>query len=352
MLWGVWMRVLSIVGNRPQHIKLSAIHSAMKNEHHDIIDTRQHYDYYLSDVFFEIFKLPDPTFELAVGSGTHAQQTARCMEQLESPIRAIDPDIVYVYGDTNTTLAAAIVAKKLLYPVAHIEAGCRSGEKWFVEEINRKAVDHISDVFFCPSLHCMRNLQLEGISFNAHCTGDVMVDVLNAILPNISQVKSGDYILATIHRAENTENQASLDNIVTALGECGYPVVFPIHPRTLNAIYEFDIEIPENIEVMHPADYITMMSLVKHAKQVVTDSGGLQKEAFILKVPCLTVRPATEWIETLECGWNKLVSPQHLIKYIGKNGVNRPNVVFHYYGNGNAGEKIVTATKQFLEESK
>ncbi len=344
------MRILSVVGNRPQYIKLAAIHRAIGSNEHLIVNTGQHYDYEMVDIFFKEFSLPATEFALGVGSGTHAAQTAKCMERLEEPILTLDPDIVYVYGDTNTTLAGAIVAKKLGYPVGHIEAGCRSGEPFFIEEINRKCVDHISDILFCPSVHCVENLFLEGIRFGAYYTGDVMVDILKMILPELTPKKDGEYVVATIHRAENTDNRRNLLNIINAFSECGKEVIFVVHPRTQKKISEFTISINSNVELSTPVDYYSLMSLVKGASQVVTDSGGLQKEAFILGVPCITVRPATEWIETLECGWNQLVKPEKLSKYIGNNQPKRPGVTVNYYGNGIAAKKIIERTKVFIEE--
>lgn len=334
------MKVMSVVGSRPNIIKLAPMCSALKKHKHCIVDTGQHYDYLMDRLFFDSLGIQEPDFNLNVGSASHAVQTAHMMERIEPVVDMIDPDVVLVYGDTNSTLAGALTAKKMGYPIGHIEAGCRTHEPFFIEEINRTLVDRISDLLFCPTHRCLYNLWSEGHNFGLHYTGDVMADLIYKMLPNIPRIRDSvkPFILITIHRAENTDNKERLAQIIDGIGKYDTGIILPVHPRTRKAIDTFDIQIPENVRVTVPTDYETMLCLIKNATGVITDSGGIQKEAFIIGTPCITVRPKTEWPETLELGWNVLVEPKDLPFEIKHPGTRIANT----FGNGNAAEEIVT----------
>ncbi len=325
---------LSVVGARPQFVKAAVVAAAIRehNRHpvrqarirHTLLHTGQHYDKNLSDLFFNELPLPKPKHYLGVGSGSHGKQTAALLERTEQVLLEERPDIVIVYGDTNSTLAGALAAAKLKIPIAHIEAGCRSFNGVMPEELNRVATDHLSDLLFCPTQTAVRNLRREGITKGVFLTGDVMLDAVlsfrslaekrSRILPTLALEHSG-YILLTIHRAENTESVAQIVGVLELLTHLNRPVVFPMHPRTrdrlagslrLRAQHKAVLN-AENIRVIDPVSYLDMLELERHARLVITDSGGVQKEAYFLGVPCLTLRNDTEWMETLRGGWNRLV---------------------------------------------
>lgn len=313
------MKVISIVGARPQFIKLAPLSKELRSSGFNeiIVHTGQHYDENMSDLFFEELEIPKPNYNLGIGSGSHGEQTGRMLIALEEVILKESPDLIIVYGDTNSTLAGALCASKLHIKLAHVEAGLRSFNKKMPEEINRIVADHLSDILFVPTQTALENLKREGIIDGVYLVGDLMFDALMHF-SKISQTKSKilealnltpkSYYLATIHRAENTDNYDRLKNILESLAELDSLVVFPIHPRTLNRIRAYNLEhLLEKLLVIDPVGYLDMIQLEKNAQIILTDSGGVQKEAFWLRVPCITLRDETEWIETIKYNWNRLV---------------------------------------------
>lgn len=312
------MKIISIIGVRPQFIKLAPLSRELRKSHQElIVHTGQHYDYNMDKVFFNELEIPPPDYHLGVGSGTHGVQTGEMLGKIEEVLIREKPDLVLVYGDTNSTLAGALSAAKLIIKVGHIEAGLRSFDKSMPEEINRVLTDHCADLLFCPTPSAVDNLKKEGIIEGVHLTGDVMVDTLlhnkeiaeqSGILDRLN-LKNKQYLVATIHRASNTDDRQNLENIVDALCELNEMMVFPLHPRTekflkQNGLYD---RLKEKVKLIEPLGYLDFLKLLVHAKKVLTDSGGIQKEAYILKVPCITLRENTEWIETIGDGWNILV---------------------------------------------
>lgn len=276
-----------------------------------LLHTGQHYDECMSDRFFRDLGLPAADYELGVGSGTHAEQTARMLVGIEDAIVRERPDVVMLLGDTNSTLAGGLAAAKLRVKVAHVEAGLRSFNRAMPEEVNRVAVDHLSDWLFCPSGSSARNLAAEGITRGVHVVGDLMAEAIESmtalstsdILTRLG-VKPRQYLLATIHRAENTSDPGRLESLLTALAAAGEPVVFPVHPRTKKAIGETGERPTSGIRFIEPVGYADMVALERNARMILTDSGGVQKEAYWLGVPCITLRDETEWTETVNAGWN------------------------------------------------
>lgn len=320
--------LLSILGARPQFIKIAPLIKALDThnlEHgtprieHLLVHTGQHYDYEMSKVFFKELEIPGPDYDLGVNSGNHGYQVGNMLIRLEEVLLKEKPDLALVYGDTNSTLAGALAAAKLHIPVGHIEAGLRSFNRKMPEEINRVLTDHISDYLFCPTKTAVKNLKNEGITNEVYLVGDVMYD---AILGNIKRaeetsnilqdlnLKPKRYYLATVHRPENTDNKDKLSSIVKALQILDLPVIFPVHPRTRKAVAQCnDLTIKQynNVLFIEPVSYRDMLVLEKNAKKILTDSGGIQKESYWLKVPCITLREETEWVETIKADWNILV---------------------------------------------
>jgi UDP-GlcNAc3NAcA epimerase len=310
------MLVYSIVGARPQFIKAAVVSHALEAAgiEERLIHTGQHYDPGMSRVFFDELGIPEPAVNLDVGSGPHGAQTGAMMMRLEKYLlEGPRPDWLMVYGDTNSTVAGAVVAAKLHVPVAHVEAGLRSFNRRMPEEINRIVTDRISDLLFCPTPTAVRHLAAEGITRGVRLTGDVMLDATRffaaraaerAPLAALTAHAPGSYFLATVHRAENTDDPVRLRGIFEAFRRLEGPVLLPLHPRTRARLDGIDV--PGNVEVMEPVSYLAMLSLLGGARRVFTDSGGLQKEAVWLGTPCVTLRDETEWVETLEGGWNRL----------------------------------------------
>ncbi|MDR5658766.1 UDP-N-acetylglucosamine 2-epimerase (non-hydrolyzing) [Serpentinicella sp. ANB-PHB4] len=320
------MKLITIIGARPQFIKAAPFSEEFrKNNQEILVHTGQHYDANMSDVFFEELGIPKPDYNLGVGSGSHGKQTAKMLEGIEEIILKEKPDGLLVYGDTNSTLAGALAASKLHIPVYHVEAGLRSYNKLMPEEQNRILTDHISDMLLCPTQTAVKNLSEEGITTGVVNTGDIMYDTVIRNI-NISEQKyvngkwfdelvkengsirklnEKEYYLATIHRAENTDNPDKLVNIFKAFSKLEKPVLLPLHPRTKKLIEDLEIDF-SNIIIIKPIGYLLMLYLTSNAYMVVTDSGGLQKEAYYLKTPCTTLRDQTEWVETLINDWNVL----------------------------------------------
>ena len=313
--------------------------------------TGQHYDYEMSGVFFDGLEMPPPHVNLGVGSGSHGTQTSAMLKGIEDVLLVERPDWLLLYGDTNSTLAGALAASKLSVPVAHIEAGLRSFNRRMPEEINRVVTDHLSSLLLCPSDTAVSNLAAEGLSRDVHLVGDVMLDVLNwakqhadakpsEILHRLG-LRKKSYVLATVHRSENTDDWARLSRILSAFDSLGEPVIFPVHPRTRRVITGADCRLRPHVQLIDPVGYLDMVTLAGSARLVLTDSGGLQKEAYWLGVPCLTLRDETEWVETVEAGWNTLVGadPKKILRAVHSFAPadSRPAL----YGNGCAAAKCV-----------
>lgn len=315
------MKILTVIGARPQFIKAAPVSQAfsLAGLHEVLVHTGQHYDANMSDVFFKELSVPAPAHNLGVGGGSHGQNTGRMIEGLELVMKEEAPDWVLVYGDTDSTLAGAIAAVKLHIPVVHVEAGLRSHNMRMPEEVNRRLTDHASTLLLAPSQHAVANLRSEGIQAERIANvGDVMYDAAlifageageqTALLHRLG-VRSGDYVLATVHRQENTEDPERLNAIFAALASAPRPVVLPLHPRTRACLARHDISIGDNIRVVEPLGYKDMNVVERHAALIATDSGGVQKEAYFHRVPCLTLRDETEWIELVKLGWNRLARP-------------------------------------------
>lgn len=340
------LRILTIVGARPQFIKAAVLSRAIAAEPRAseiMVHTGQHFDDNMSDIFFRELAIPAPAHHLGIHGGGHGEMTGRMLAALEPVMIAVKPDVVVVYGDTNSTLAGALAAVKLRLPVAHVEAGLRSFNRAMPEEINRVLADHASDLLFCPTEAAVANLRREGMSDGVCAVGDVMYDAAlfaravnqgrSAIAARLG-LEPGRYALATLHRAENTDDpkalKRALDYLTMAARE--HRIVFPIHPRTRTAAVSAGLSLAA-LEVVEPLGYFDMHRLLQDAALVFTDSGGLQKEAYFHRVPCVTMRRETEWVETVACGWNRL---WHIDSY-------RPRRDITEYGDGHAGERILGA---------
>ena len=345
------MKIASVVGARPQFIKAAPVSREVRRHNVEIlIHTGQHYDETMSDVFFEVLEIPRPDYNLGVGSGSHAVQTAEMMRGLEGVLEKEAPDLVLVYGDTNSTLAGALVAAKRHVPVGHVEAGLRSFNRTMPEEINRVMSDHLSELLFCPTQTAVDNLRREGITKGVHLVGDVMYDVAlhsaqaargRDIVERLG-LRPGDYVLVTLHRPGNVDDRETLRGIVDALVRCGRPVVFPVHPRTRKNLEAFGLweALRGKVTAIDPVDYLDFLALLMKAQKVATDSGGVQKEAYFFGVPCVTLRDETEWIETVEVGWNAVVGTEtedilHAIANFNPTGTKAKS-----FGDGHAAERI------------
>jgi UDP-N-acetylglucosamine 2-epimerase len=311
------MIVFSVVGARPEFIQAAPVTSALRGRCTEVlVHTGQHYDELMSDVFFRDLDLPRPDHNLNVGSGPQGEQTARIVERMERALLDVRPDLVLLRSDTNSTLGAAVAAAKLGLPIVKIEAGMRSFDRSMPEEVNRIVADHVSDVHLCSTPTAAENLRREGIVRDVQVVGDVLLDSIrlnleraergSAVLSTLG-LRDCDYVLATVHRAGNADEPARLRAIVAGLAKSPLPVILPLHPRTARAAADAVIAIGGVIRVIEPVSYLDMLVLIRHAAIVATDSGGVQREAYMLGRPCLTLRPNTEWVETVETGWNILV---------------------------------------------
>ena len=344
------MKILSVVGARPEFIQAMSVSQALRAEHQEIlVHTGQHYDYQMSQAFFDELDIPVPDHNLEVGSASQAQQTAEIMVRLEKVIFQEKPDFLIMRGDTNSSLAAALVASKLNIPFAHIEAGERSFNREMPEEINRLVADRLANLHFCVSKIAERNLSDEGIVDSAHWVGDVMLDaVLHA--RSIAQSKSTvlerlriepkNYSLVTIHRAGNTDDPKRLEQIISALNQVSEPVILPVHPRTQKALSKINIHLDDNVRAIDPVGYFDMLVLEENARLIATDSGGVQREAYYLEIPCLTLRDETEWVATVETNWNKLVGADKKLILDSWFDFVPPAEHPPIYGDGTAGSRI------------
>jgi UDP-GlcNAc3NAcA epimerase len=351
------MRIVSVVGARPQFVKLAVICHAVAERSepwvHRIVHTGQHYDRALSSVFFEELMIPNPDHDLGVGSGPHGEQTGEMLKRLEPVLEAEKPDWVLLYGDTNSTLAGAVVAAKLGLPIAHVESGLRSYRRTMPEEINRIVADHLSDLLLCPTELAVANLRSEGLEARAVLTGDVMYDASLAFSA-AAEKRDGalakswirdQFCLATVHRAENTDDPNRLREIVEALDQIAKticPVVWPIHPRTQARLTDMGLSIG-SLSTIGPVSYFEMLMLEGRARFILTDSGGVQKEAYFLKIPCITLRQETEWGETLENHCNVLTdcNQASILQAALDSGKVGPWTAV--YGDGKAGARILDA---------
>ena len=324
------MKIISIVGARPQFIKLGPLSKELRKYHKElIVHTGQHFDREMSEAFFKDLQIPSPDYNLCLNQGMHGEQTGKMLIELEKVLVAEHPDLVIIFGDTNTTLAGALAGAKLQIPIVHVEAGLRSFNRTMPEEINRVVADHSSDYLFAPTATAMRNLEAENLSIKAYLTGDIMVDAHLAaqdragdskIMDELS-LEKGEYCLLTLHRPYNVDHPDILDSILTELGKLSKQVVFPVHPRTRQIIDQYQISSRKNIRFIKPVGYLDFVRLQSDAHRIITDSGGIQKEAYILKKPCITLRSETEWVETVESGWNLLINP-HVEREYAKKIVN------------------------------
>lgn len=357
------MKIITVIGARPQFIKAAVVSRAINlfNEKNSniqineiIIHTGQHFDKNMSEIFFEEMHIPRPHYNLNIGGLTHGAMTGRMLEEIEKILVSERPDTVLVYGDTNSTLAGALAASKLGIPVAHVEAGLRSHNYNMPEEINRILTDQISSWLFCPTVVALENLKAEGIYFRNHHkiynVGDVMYDAA-LFYSSQNQIKNNNteeqpIVLATIHRAENTDSIERLSPIIHGLNSVGeqYRVVVPLHPRTKKKIKEFNIN-TGSLDIIEPVGYIEMLGFLRHCKFVITDSGGLQKEAFFFKKPCVVIREETEWVELVEHGSNVLAGANynHILDAVKTVESGEYDFSLRLYGDGEAGKKIVEA---------
>ncbi|WP_024602525.1 UDP-N-acetylglucosamine 2-epimerase (non-hydrolyzing) [Pseudoalteromonas sp. TB41] len=356
------MKIVTVLGARPQFIKAGSVSREIaKHEsiQEIIIHTGQHYDANMSDVFFEEMQIPKPDYFLGVGGKSHGAMTGQMIEKIEEILLVEKPDWLLVYGDTNSTLAGAIAAAKLHIKIAHIEAGLRSFNMKMPEEVNRILTDKVSSILFCPTLAAINNLNNEGISSTGTevcLSGDVMQDgalFYKGLAEKPSELLIDDYVLCTIHRAENTDDEERLTSIVKALNEvaCNQTIVLPLHPRTKSKLESLSITLSENVQIIAPVGYLNMVWLIMNSKFIMTDSGGLQKEAFFFEKQCITLRDETEWVELVEAGVNKLVGAnKEMILAEFNRCINKPSALFDQsiYGGGQASKAIVESIIKFM----
>lgn len=355
------MRVLSVVGARPQFVKAAPVSRALRERHAEVlVHTGQHYDETMSASFFRDLEIPEPDVNLGVGGGSHGAMTGEMIRRLEPVMLEHEPDGVLIYGDTNSTLAAAVAACKLAYPdgrrpwLAHVEAGLRSLNPRMPEERNRIVADHLSDLLLAPTQAAMAHLAREGLAERAELVGDVMVDAhawaaarADDHLPAVAR-EHDRYLLLTLHRAENVDDPERLGRILAGLA-LDLPVIFPVHPRTRAAIERGGHSLPANVVAIEPVGYLEMVALEARAIAIATDSGGLQKEAYLAGVPCITLRSETEWVETVEAGWNRVVDadPAALAAALADEAfMDRARPRPPLYGDGHAAARIVDALER------
>ena len=360
-------KVLTVLGARPQFVKAATVSRAIRNAENGevseiIVHTGQHYDEKMSQVFFEELDIPSPHYNLGISDLSHGAMTGRMLEAIETVILREAPDCVLVYGDTNSTLAGALAAAKLHVPVAHVEAGLRSFNMRMPEEINRIVADRLSTLLFCPTDAAVKNLVREGVTVGVQNVGDVMYDAVlhygvetglgSRVCRDLGLSKRG-FVLATCHRQENTDDPQRMTGIIAALASIALelPVVFPIHPRTRKRLSDLGLSASlDRLRVIEPVSYLGMIALEQAARLIVTDSGGVQKEAYFFGVPCITMRDETEWVETVGCGWNLLVGAEteRILQAYERHksfecGAERPR----FYGDGSAAEKILAVLRRF-----
>ncbi|MEA2248853.1 MAG: UDP-GlcNAc3NAcA epimerase [Solirubrobacteraceae bacterium] len=358
------MRVVTVIGNRPQFVKAAAVSRLLRAEHDELlVHTGQHHDDELSTIFFQELGVPRPERQFGIHGGTNTDQTARMLAVLGPLLAEAGPDAVLVYGDTNSTLAGGLAAAQAGIPVAHVEAGMRSFDRAMPEELNRVLTDHLSDLLLCPSATAVENLEREHVAGRVEMVGDVMVDVATLFQPRAMRdtaalaragVTPGEYVLVTAHRAGNVDDPERLRMLVDLLLQLPLPAVLPLHPRTRARLtaagWVGELERAQHVRLQPPLGYLEFNSLLGHARAVMTDSGGAQKEAYLAGVPCVTMRDTTEWVETVQVGWNVLVdldSSAALAALDRRPPVERPGL----YGDGQAGARVVAALAGVLTAS-
>jgi UDP-N-acetylglucosamine 2-epimerase len=351
-------KIATIVGARPQFIKLAPLSKDLRKKFNEvIIHTGQHYDLNMSGSFFTDLDIPEPDFNLGIGSADHGTQTGQMLIALEKVMLKEKPDMTVVFGDTNSTLAGALAASKLHIPAAHVEAGLRSFNKTMPEEINRIVADHCADLLFAPTKTAVDNLKNEGLEEQLRFSGDIMLDTLQLNLEKAEKQKNvlkkldlseKQYLLLTLHRAYTVDEKDVLGQLLESVSQADLPVVFPVHPRTQKMIRSFDLNITSKIKLIDPLGYLEFLMLQQNAAKILTDSGGIQKEAYLLGTPCITLRPETEWVETVDAGWNIVVGnrPQQLLEAIENFSPSgdRPPV----FGTFPVAEKMVEEIEIFL----
>jgi len=347
------MKVMTVVGARPQFIKAAPVSRVLRRQHEEfLLHTGQHYDDEMSDLFFRQLQIPAPDHNLEVGSGRHGAQTGAMLAGIESVAIDQRPDWLIVYGDTNSTLAAALVGAKLHIPVAHVEAGLRSFDRRMPEEVNRVVADHVATLLLCPTETAVRNLEREGITSGVSMVGDVMFDAFqqnvqvaqksSGILADLGLEPNG-YHLLTVHRAENVDQPDPLEAILRGVADSGHRVVFPVHPRTRAVLKSTALKVPGNVTLIDPIGYLEILVLEENAEAIVTDSGGVQKEAYFAGRPCITLRETTEWTETVDAGWNVLVGTDSAAIARAMRGFRPEGPRPELFGDGHAAERVVEA---------
>jgi UDP-N-acetylglucosamine 2-epimerase len=351
------VRIVTIVGNRPQFVKAAAVSRLLREGHEELlVHTGQHYDDELSKVFFEELGIPAPDRELGAGSGSNTEQTARILAALGPVLAELRPGLALVYGDTNSTLAGALAAAQADIPVGHVEAGMRSFDRSMPEELNRVLTDHTSDLLLCSTQTAMDNLEREGVHGEAHLVGDVMADVSLAFREIAAErstilaalgLEAGSYLVVTAHRAGNVDDPDRLERLVALLEALPQPVVFPVHPRTRTRLEAAGLlDRLDGVTLVPPLGYLDFLELARHARAILTDSGGVQKEAYLLGVPCVTLRDTTEWVETVDAGWNVLVDLDREAALAALERTPPPDRP-ELYGGGRAAERVRDAVSAY-----
>ncbi|HSC87796.1 MAG TPA: UDP-N-acetylglucosamine 2-epimerase (non-hydrolyzing) [Polyangiaceae bacterium] len=358
------MKVVTVVGTRPEFVQVAPFTRAVRARHEEILlHTGQHYDQDMSDVFFEELQLPRPERRLSVGSGSHGEQTGKLLIEIERVLLEVRPDWVVVFGDTNSTVAAALAAAKLGVPLAHVEAGLRSFDRFMPEELNRVVTDHLANLLLAPTSRAVDNLRAEGITQGVELIGDVRVDLLaqsmeraRPRLPGLARQfglrDDVPFSLATIHRASNTDDPGRLGQILDALSRLELDVLLPIHPRLNKMLTEFGLHLPDNVRQAPPLGFLDLLAVLDGARAVITDSGGLQKEAYMLRRPTVTLRDTTEWVETVEAGWNRLAEPAELESAIEAALEHLPLTHPPLYGEPGVCARIVTCMENHSASSR
>lgn len=350
------MKSMTVVGTRPEFIQIAPLTKALRGRGYEeiLVNTGQHYDDNMSQVFFRELDLPRPDMSLGIGSGSHAEQTGQMMMALEKVMLDEKPDWVIVYGDTNSTIAGALVAAKIHIPIVHVEAGLRSFDRKMPEEINRILTDHISDILFAPTQFALDNLANEGIKEGVYNVGDVRMDVVisavelaqprqAALLEKVGFAADTAFAVATIHRASNTDDESRLRALIDVFNNAAVPLLLPVHPRLAKMLKTFNLSFGPNVQTVEPLGFLDLVAYMDAASVVITDSGGLQKESYMLKRPTVTMRDTTEWIETVEAGWNRLCEPEaaQFDAALSDALHNLPDAHPDFYGTGGVGERMV-----------